>query len=77
LFVIYTAGQQFASLVAANPVEFSQDRFVVSTPIPGGHRFPEFLSRPAHLCELKKMPGACRAYVPKNVSGIRTPLACA
>jgi hypothetical protein len=29
LYVIYTAGQQFASLVAANPTQFYQNRFVV------------------------------------------------
>ena len=29
LFVIYTAGQQFASLVAANPAQFTQNRFAV------------------------------------------------
>jgi hypothetical protein len=27
LFVIYTVGQQFASLVAANPAQFTQNRF--------------------------------------------------
>ena len=29
LYVIYTAGQQFASLAATNPAEFYQHRFVV------------------------------------------------
>jgi len=29
LFVIYTVGQQFASLVAANPAQFTQNRFAV------------------------------------------------
>lgn len=29
LFVIYTVGQQFASLVAANPAQFTQNRFTV------------------------------------------------
>jgi hypothetical protein len=29
LYVIYTAGQQFASLVAANPTQFYENRFVV------------------------------------------------
>ena len=29
LYVIYTAGQQFASLAAANPVQLYQNRFVV------------------------------------------------
>jgi hypothetical protein len=29
LYVIYTAGQQFASLAAANPTQFYQNRFVV------------------------------------------------
>jgi Domain of unknown function (DUF5916) len=29
LYVIYTAGQQFASLVAANPIQLYQNRFVV------------------------------------------------
>ena len=29
LFVIYTVGQQFASLVAANPAQFTQNRFVI------------------------------------------------
>jgi hypothetical protein len=29
LYVIYTAGQQFASLAATNPTEFYQHRFVV------------------------------------------------
>jgi len=29
LFVVYTAGQQFASLVAANPAQFTQNRFAV------------------------------------------------
>jgi hypothetical protein len=29
LFVIYTAGQQFASLAATNPAQFYQNRFVV------------------------------------------------
>lgn len=29
LYVIYTAGQQFARLAAANPVELYQQRFVV------------------------------------------------
>ena len=29
LFVIYTVGQQFASLVAANPTQFTQNRFAV------------------------------------------------
>src|SRR5215813_5456540 len=29
LFVIYTVGQQFASLVAANPAQFTQNRFTI------------------------------------------------
>jgi len=29
LFVIYTVGQQFASLVAANPAQFTQNRFAI------------------------------------------------
>lgn len=29
LYVIYTAGQQFASLAAANPIEYYQNRFVI------------------------------------------------
>jgi len=29
LYVIYTAGQQFASLAAANPEQFYQNRFVI------------------------------------------------
>jgi len=29
LFVIYTAGQQFASLVAANPPQFYENRFTI------------------------------------------------
>jgi hypothetical protein len=29
LYVIYTAGQRFASLVAANPAQFYENRFVV------------------------------------------------
>src|SRR2546427_4112734 len=29
LFVIYTVGQQFASLVAANPTQFTQNRFAI------------------------------------------------
>lgn len=29
LYVIYTAGQQFASLTAANPAQFTQNRFAV------------------------------------------------
>jgi hypothetical protein len=29
LYVIYTAGQQFASLVAANPFQFTEHRFAV------------------------------------------------
>ena len=29
LYVIYTAGQQFASLAAANPIQYYQNRFVI------------------------------------------------
>src|SRR2546430_3932568 len=29
LFVIYTVGQQFASLVAANPAQYTQNRFAI------------------------------------------------
>jgi len=29
LFVIYTVGQQFASLIAANPAQFTQNRFII------------------------------------------------
>ena len=29
LYVIYTAGQRFASLAAANPAQFTQNRFAV------------------------------------------------
>jgi hypothetical protein len=29
LYVVYTAGQRFASLVAANPAQFTQNRFAV------------------------------------------------
>lgn len=29
LFVIYTVGQQFSSLVAANPTQFTQSRFAI------------------------------------------------
>jgi hypothetical protein len=28
-FVIYTVGQQFASLIAANPAQFTQNRFAI------------------------------------------------
>jgi hypothetical protein len=34
LFVIYTVGQQFASPVAANPAQFTQNRFTINGPIP-------------------------------------------
>jgi len=29
LYVIYTAGQRFASLVAANPLQYYENRFVI------------------------------------------------
>jgi len=29
LFLVYTAGQRFASLAAANPTELTENRFVV------------------------------------------------
>jgi hypothetical protein len=29
LFIVYTAGQRFASLVAANPAQFYENRFAI------------------------------------------------